>query len=326
MEPLDPLATANTLTYIHVPEAKCMNDTETGFLVDLNPESENLVLYFQEGGACYDTACNAYNLDGYNADKLEDTRSAYFTDGILSRTEEGNPVKDWNIVFFPYCSGDIFSGNIDSQPATGGRKHVGYNNVSYFLNKVAPHFIDAEHILVTGSSAGGLGSLINFDRIAQTFTDSQLSFLDDSAMPLSDTYMPISFQQNVRNVWNMNPSLPPDCDTCQNSDGGGLANIATFLADKYPDVNFGIVASEFDGVMSFFYDIPANQYNEGFEEMRDTILGPKDNFKVFTVPGGGHVYTVSPLSGTTSDGVTLQNWYTQLLNDDNAWTDIVPSM
>ncbi len=69
----------------------------------------------------------------YKAELLPGDGPAPMT-GRLDRTNPHNPVRDWSMLFVPYCTGDVDSGSNVPQPAerwpSPGRKQYCRNEIS----------------------------------------------------------------------------------------------------------------------------------------------------------------------------------------------------
>ncbi|CAH0519204.1 unnamed protein product [Peronospora belbahrii] len=92
----------------------------------------------------------------------------------LSTYALGNPFNDWNIVFLPYCTGDIFVGDTYLEPfesnfsqllgnkqCLGQKRGIylnGYNNAKAVLDWALENFPDPKHLVIGGYSAGSLGA------------------------------------------------------------------------------------------------------------------------------------------------------------------------
>ena len=328
-------APAMAWTFVDFPESRCMNDTPTGIGVNLNPDSRNVVIYLEGGGACFNsfTCASVAHTNGFNASTMASVASQYGSLGLFDRNDAANPFRDWNYVFVPYCTGDIHAGA--NLAGLGGRTMTGYTNMGHYLQRLSPTFPDAETVMLTGSSAGGFGAAYNYDRVAQAFGSRRVLLLDDSGPPLSDTYLNPCLQQLLRDTWSLDDTLPADCADCRQPDGGGLVNLATHVAIKYPDRRAGLVTSNRDGVIRTFYGfgyptcssiapMPEAVFNEGIDELVGTILAPYQNFRGFVIEGGVHVWLLDPLGGTTSGGVTLSDWIGDMLDPSSSWATVTP--
>jgi hypothetical protein len=337
--PLDPPfdGEVGTWMWLDVPGAECMDGSRTGVGLNVGPRFDKLMIFFEGGGACFNgyTCAGVANQDGYDSRDLATWIGTFGSRGIFDRNDADNPLKDWTFVFVPYCTGDIFAGT--NPEGFGGRKQVGYTNVGHLLDLLVPE-VPATEVLVTGASAGGFGAAYNFVRIQEAFgPDVRATLLDDSGPPLADDFMTPCLQQQIRQVWGLDASLPADCADCTGADGGGLVNVIPYAAARYPDRKLGIVSSTRDGVIRLFYGqgwpncqspqspMPEQKYAEGIADLRDRVLAPLDNVSMFTIESGLHVWLLeSPVGTTTVDGTKLTDWIRALMTPGDDVPDVVP--
>ena len=113
--------------------------------------ADGLVVFFNGGGSCWnDATCSKPRLAGdraffsgkddqdavdvYKAELLPDDGPSRMS-GLLDRTNPQNPVRDWSMVFVPYCTGDVHSGSNTAHyrfPDTGKPftiEHRGWDNM-----------------------------------------------------------------------------------------------------------------------------------------------------------------------------------------------------
>jgi hypothetical protein len=309
--------------WVDVPGAKCRSGSQAGLVVRYSDASPNLMIYLEGGGACFNgTTCQS-NPDSVSSMGGSDS-------GIFNTTRPENPVADWNHIRVPYCTGDVFAGSntdVDVPGGPSGQQFVGYDNIGLMLEMIVPTFPDAEQILLTGGSAGAFGAAYNYDRAAQAFGGNPVTLLDDSAPPMSDTYMVPCLQQAWRDIWGLDATLPADCTECFHMDGGGLVTIPAFLAAKYPSASFGLVSSEQDSTIRSFYGFGANdcdtflpnmsgaEYQMGLYELRDTYLAPLTGWGSYFITGSTHTWIGSETRfyDTVVGGTVLADWVTDLV-------------
>jgi hypothetical protein len=168
-------------------------------------ESDNLLIYFNGGGACWnDATClvslalafddDALSNPTYNP-SMYDENDPEVAGGIFSDSDE-NPFKTWSKVFIPYCTGDLHLGSketsytdttglVTGYPGTPVTfQHRGYDNamaVREWLKQKLSNDLDPKHILMSGSSAGGYGATFNFPHF-QEITNIKINLLSDGAM------------------------------------------------------------------------------------------------------------------------------------------------
>ena len=103
-------ATAGQWTWVDEPKALCRDGSATGFGVRLNPNSDKLLIYFQGGGACFNSATCGANPANFNSGTFALAVLAGGQQGIFNASDSANPFRDWNAVFIPYCTGDVHAG------------------------------------------------------------------------------------------------------------------------------------------------------------------------------------------------------------------------
>ncbi|RMH39370.1 MAG: hypothetical protein D6689_16765 [Deltaproteobacteria bacterium] len=335
-EPGDGGGPSGAWQWIDVAGAECMNDTPTGMGVRIGADPSKLLIFLEGGGACFNrfTCSGVAHQNGFGADDFAAGIAERGDAGVFNRADPDNPFATWTHVFIPYCTGDIFAGA--NPDGFEGRNQVGYTNMGHYTDQLVSMFPDVEVVVLSGSSAGGFGAAYNYDRVASAFGDDvEVLLLDDSGPPLGPDYLTPCLQDIVRTTWNLDATLPADCDACRES--GGLSALAPFYATKYPDRRFGIITSTRDGVIRLFVGwgypscdnpkVPMDEavFAQGVAQLRDEILAPYDNARVFTIDSGLHVWLLEdPVGSTSSGGVTLTDWIRGLVAGSGDWGDVVP--
>jgi hypothetical protein len=332
--------TPSEWVYVPIDGARCMNNTATGLGVNLGT-SGDLVIYMEGGGACFnaDTCGHVAHPTGWGPDQFE-VNIAPYNIGIFDRLDDLNPLRDATFVFVPYCTGDVHAGaNPDGM---GGRAFVGYANVGAYLDYLVPKSTDVTRVVLAGSSAGGFGALMNYDRTQNAFGSTPVYLLDDSGPPLGDAYMTPCLQKMFRDAWNLDAVIPAGCTECSQPDGGGLQNALGWLADAHPDRRLGLITSTRDGVIRSFYGygypdcvagesgfpMPEDAFAEGVADLRDNVLPSHPNFRVYSKDSGQHVWllyeveTVSPNS--TGTGQRFDKWLEDMFDPDSDWNSVAP--
>lgn len=326
--------------YVPVAGSKCIDGSPTGIGVNLGT-SGDLVIYMEGGGACFNSStCGSIaHASGWGPSNYA-TEIALYNVGLFDRIDDKNPLRDATFVFIPYCTGDVHAG---SKPdGMGGRQFVGYGNVGRALDLIVPQAKDVSRVILTGSSAGGFGALMNYDRTQAAFGDTPVHLLDDSGPPLSDMYLSPCLQKLFRTTWNLDAAIPAGCTACSQPDGGGLQNALGYLADAHPDRRLGLVTSTRDGTIRSFYGygypdctagaagfpMPEAAFAAGIAELRDQALANHPNFRVYSKDSGEHVWllfppdTVSPHKD--GSGKHLAAWIEEMLDPDATWDSVAP--
>ncbi|KAI9995853.1 hypothetical protein PInf_012921 [Phytophthora infestans] len=102
-------------------------------------DKSKLIIFFQGGGACTDEVTCSFGLQcSLGASATLSTVATSSSAGVLNHSISDNTFKDWNIVFVPYCTGDVHAGNRILEPyessiaeALGEPQCLGLNYTMY---------------------------------------------------------------------------------------------------------------------------------------------------------------------------------------------------
>jgi hypothetical protein len=183
-------------TFLDVEGSMCRDGSATGIGVRLQEDADDLMIYLEGGGACFNGVTCQSNPSSFSEANFN-ARVAGLNGGIFN-TRDDNPVGDWNMVYVPYCTGDGHGGSVPNALVggptdpfgLGPQQFVGHGNIERALRLLQDGVgDDPGKVLLTGASAGGFGTLVNFPAVADAFDGSDPYLLDDSG--------PIFFQDNV---------------------------------------------------------------------------------------------------------------------------------
>lgn len=337
-EPL-PAASPGDWNWVDFPDATCIDGSPTGIGVRYGI-SDELVIFFEGGGGCFNEAtCGLFYASFAQFDQLTFDilwQTTVLQGGIFSTTNGENPVRDWNFIYVPYCTGDVHAGAAPNTPVPGyafgqPQQFVGYTNVHHFLDRIVPTFADTSHVLVTGISAGGFGAAFNYDRIADAF-DTKVTLIDDSGPPLTDGYLAPCLQTTWRELFNLDATLPADCSECFQPDGGGIHNLAGYMAEKHADQTLGLISSEQDLVIRTFFgyglqnaespacpggifELPMDgpYFEEGLYGLRAEVM-PHEGWGSYLMDGFSHTSLSFPdYYSKTVNGIRMVDWVRNML-------------
>jgi hypothetical protein len=302
----------------------------------MNPSSTKLFIYHEGGGACFNALSCAVNPPSFGATKFNAWTTGGGATGIFDTTNAANPVKDWNAVYIPYCTGDAHAGVTTGVgvPGLGGPQNqsfVGYLNIGLYMQQIVPSFPNVTEVLVTGISAGGFGALFNYDRIARDFCPKQVYLIDDSGPPMSDTYLAPCLQSRWRKLWGLDSILQPLCPQSVGANGGNIVEAIVCLGKKYDAGRLGLISSNEDATISQFYGfgqnncagldtfagpLPGPTYAAGLEELRSMYLSQSPAWATFFVTSTQHTYLggASTYYNTTVMGTPLTAWVGDIVN------------
>lgn len=331
---VDPFVQAeeNPGTWVWVPVegAVCRDGSPTGFGLRLQDGADKLVVYMQGGGACYDQGSCDDNPSSFGENDMTSWAPGNGFDGILNDDNTANPVKDYNFVFVPYCTGDLHVGsNPDSfvPGVDGTQQFVGFGNFGLFMDKIKPYFTEITKIFLTGESAGGFGTVLNYTQVADTFDTLPVAHLDDSG-PLfaDDDALAPCYQALVRYMWNVDESIPDGCTDCSQVNGDGISNMHIYLANTYTNGSFGLFSTTADETIRDFFGagqddcsgttpIPADVFEDGLIDLRDNVLEPTGKWSTYFVDDDYHtiIHSEPEFYTTTVDSVALTDWIADIL-------------
>ncbi len=333
-EPMD--GQPGSWVWVDFPETRCMDGSETGLAFEMADNAEGTLVYLQGGGLCIDsTTCGqVINPNGFDGDDFQEILAAgYMNIGPFDRADGSNPFRDFNLVFVPYCSGDLFGG--DTEDGYGGRIHRGLNNYRAFLSRLVPTFEGGGPVVLAGSSAGGYGASIHLHRTRLAFGCTPVYLVNDSAPIFSDTYTRPCFQQLLRDAFALDSALPESCEACFGADGGGLGELLPFLAERHPTSRLALLTTTHDTVirylMGYGYSagcstmtlMPADEFESGVLELREEVAD-RPGTSMFIIEGSGHVFFAYSLSSFSVSGVSLGAWLQAMLEEDAGWETLGP--
>lgn len=318
--------------WVDVPGSICRDGSPTGFAVNMNGASNKVMLYYEGGGACYNEITCGISPPNATGDLFVGPRG-----GLFNRDREENPVKDWNFVYFPYCSGDVYAGNTQVDPGIGEQHFYGYRNVGLFLDRVAATFPEVTDVFAAGLSAGAIGVGTTAQIVAEKFPpDVKFSVIADSCPPMDAQFVPGCLQKQWRDLWRFDTTFLADCDLyCPDYDNY-MIDIVTYLLAKFEDRDntVGILTSTEDVVIRFFYgygnnecnpenptlpSMPPEAYTAGLMDLRVHLIEYPQAGTYF-IPGQDHGYVAfdDKFYSYTVDGVRLVDWTRDII-EGNAY-------
>jgi hypothetical protein len=282
------------------------------------------------GGACFNvTTCGISSSafdEAYFRALVNDSASGGST-GIFNRNDATNPVRDWNFVFVPYCTGDVHAGNNPdgSISGVGAQQFVGYINMGLYLQRIVPTFPGVVQVLLTGVSAGGFGAFANYDQVTRYFGSVPVVMLDDSGPLMDAPYLADCLAQQFLTQWGLDRTLLVDCGADCPDSSHYLMDFARHIVKSHPSVPFALVDSTADQVITMFFGFGANDctgfanlseatFTAGLEDIR-TKLADHANFGAFVFSGVAHtsLQTASFDTVAVSD-TSLKDYVGALLN------------
>jgi hypothetical protein len=161
--------------HVRVQKCECGVCREAPWILTLarfyiEPGAKNsFIIHLQGGGECAsDTGCRSLLKTALGSSKYFQPEQylGFLNDDNCTR----NPgFCEWNHVFIPYCSQDLFSGQrTATSPDTFGVYFSGAHIFSAVLDELIASYglKGAENIILSGDSAGGIATWLHVDRLA----------------------------------------------------------------------------------------------------------------------------------------------------------------
>lgn len=320
-------------TYVDFPDTRCRDGSSAGISLRLSSASQKLLIYLEGGVYCLDAltcAINPSNVDDvlFNSAKLEPRV------GIFDRTNPRNPVRDWNIVYVPYCSGDAMGGTrqapVDVPGGPAAQYFSGQLNLQRFLQRIAPTFPHATDVVLTGISAGGTSALLAMTHVQRAFPALKVRYIIDSSLPpLTAANLAPCLQDRMRELWGLDEGALADCGpSCADLDDYWRAH-TLFVAERFADRPGGFIDAIEDSMMrslcgmglrectgSLLFDsISARDFRSDLLSFREQVKH-LPGYSTFYPEGTQHTWLKSESFYTGSAGdMPLVDWFAQIVNN-----------
>ena len=311
---------SNQWTFMPVEGMYCRDGSTTGLPVKLN-KKKKLVIYLNGGNACFNEITCPINPANFSEDDMLDLLNRNGETGIFNSKDDRNPVKDWSFIFVPYCTGDVHSGTKEEGFALNveePQKFVGYHNFTRVMEYITPYFQneEIEEILFFGLSAGGFGVYLNTLQLRTFFPEAKITVINDSGPLFADLEaFPTCLQLGFSVIFGL--PIPNDFYDC--CDGPhNLGNVYEYAAERYADINYGLISSYEDATTRFMLSfgqngcqgaednlIPKDIFRNGLLHLRDEVIKSTGNhWSTYFVEGEVHTLLEKP-----------QYFYEHLVND-----------
>lgn len=153
---------------VKIPGAVCADGLPYFVFVNKKQKNENLLIEFMGGGACWSQdTCWGLNFRTWIHPIPEVPFFSYMTNDTWGWSS--HPFRKDSALYFPYCTGDVFSADhvaiYDGFPV----QHKGYRNVilalAYLKAKEILSFDKFKRVTVWGASAGAIATLVHVKNI-----------------------------------------------------------------------------------------------------------------------------------------------------------------
>ncbi|MFT3925866.1 MAG: pectin acetylesterase-family hydrolase [Myxococcales bacterium] len=360
----------NDWNWVSMANTTCRDGSPAGYFYRKGTEN-SLLIYLNGGGACADKFfCNLnptnVNYDfpieslihglpellvGINGAENLSLRGKQKApeEGIFKRADASNPAAKWSMIYVPYCTGDIHAGtrkDVMIEGIDGPQQFTGRLNYEKFLDSFGPTFKNSDKVLLTGSSAGGFGTLFNADYTIEWFKkrgNAKVYAISDSGVPFQDDFMAACLQKRWRETWGLDAILPKDCADCFQADGGGIVTgYGKYLFhEKYKGRMLGgMISSVGDEIIRAFYAPGENnctvdpmsntveqaianggaysvdKFTKGLQDVLTNVV-KRGTVGFYTLEGGKHMHLWrSEFYDKNTNDLTIAEWISKLLADE----------
>ncbi|HET6346980.1 MAG TPA: pectin acetylesterase-family hydrolase, partial [Myxococcota bacterium] len=279
-------ASAEGWQWVPLAGTHCANGNATGFAINLARRSDELLVFFEGGGACHDTAtCYDrpvatyidvdYDKKTFETGPME--RAALDTVWPLTqRDNRDNPYRRAHMAYIPYCTGDLHTGDavVRYPGAPMPTHHTGAVNARRVLERLAMTFPNVDRVTLAGVSAGGFGALLHHATATEAFPGVSVDVVVDSGMTFAGQPLPAS--------WGV--PWPPLCAGCA-EDFSRLVERAHSVA---PRSRFAYLSYRVDPLLAAYVGVPALAFARTAAAFaaRARLL---PRLSTFAAPGYGHV-------------------------------------
>ena len=307
------VAPDDTWTWVDVPGSRCASGTETGFAVNPHAGSTELVIYLEGGGECYDaTTCwgpspSAKNVAGYDESAFTSPSNDQLDYPTLARSP-ANPFGAMNMAYVPYCTGDMHAGTLEKDLTVDGGTiptyFYGANDMDLFLARLAPTFPGLTRVVLLGTSAGGFGTYLSFDKVVKTF-NVRVDIVDDSGPPIAQAGQ--SSNEGLFTVWGI--AAPTGCSPCTS-----FLDVMKAARVEQPQSRFGFLSFSWDTTIGPDFGYTSSTYLNEIDALFMNFASDPNVHTYIVTSQSGHV--VESVGALASDYLP---WMTTMVTDGGTW-------
>ncbi len=279
----------------------------------------NIVIHFEWGGACEDYSTCGSVLSGGTVITLNPSYSSLSlsnTAGIWNNSNTKNPFRNWTKVFVPFGTGDIHLGNRVVKYTSGLSSktvyHAGYVNAITALRwaKAQGNF---NKVVITGSSAGGYGTILHAYSAYKVFNQPIYTVNDSGPGLNADPSAKSGNNAELGNRWGSWQNFPAGAITDQSKQ---LLYFTEYTLANCTNCYYGLFETLQDSTISNFEGISGAAHQAQLLKVVKDIDSRNDARFGYYLPNGT-AHTILSANGfysTTLSGTYLYNWVNNLIN------------
>jgi pectinacetylesterase len=295
-------------------DCQCSDGSQFNFWVrEANPDK--VVLYFQDGGACFSAETCAPDSGHYHTTITESPGGG----GVFDTANERNPLADYSVVYVPYCTGDVFMGNATTEYAPGLTiQHKGYVNGTAALDHLTTTFPDATDVVVMGESAGSVAAPLYAGLVSDRFPDANITAVANGSGSFAD--LP-EINSQMADAWGTRNAIPdwPENAGLTAEQWTSLPGLFVQSGRHDPDIAFARVDYAYDERQTL-----RNQLHGITDDLLSLIDANETqieaagvNLLSYVAPGDNHILLTDRLFYTEAvNGELLVDWVTRLIEGE----------
>jgi hypothetical protein len=248
-EPPPPPPAFDEWVKVELPETYCSDGSQYKIFVNWHEGADDLLVVFEPGGACWDYASCSGELGilgAANPNGIPDDHMNLWAihSPLVRRDSPQNPMGDWNMVFVPYCTGDVHTGSkttvYENEDGTSSLtyRHVGHDNMLVVSEWLGWQFSGTDRMYAGGCSAGGVGSNINYYFLRDAVDPQHGYLVNDSGPLFSQSINSAPLYAEIREAWGLDEVIQNTPISAALDEDFGAINAE--LADLFPDDRLGI--------------------------------------------------------------------------------------
>ncbi len=300
----------------------CVDGSGTDtFIMVSKGSSDNVLIYLEGGGTGTDWITSKLMTITLDTNpKLSEIMSSM---GIFNMRRKDNPFRDWTIVYLPYGTGDLHTGNrVMKYTGLFGQSetvyHVGYPNTTTALRWTAEQR-DFNKVCLAGSSAGGYGVGLNFLTAHELFKGPLLA-ISDAGPGVTSKRDPNFTFETTNYCWGYLKNMPEGSRDYVESKGEPAYLIEWALSrDKYSDIRFGFMEDLKDVIYApIFMKYCPDEYKEKLLKMTGILREKHPNqFYRFLKDERMHTFMMLWRFYTEEiEGISACQWTKRLINEN----------
>jgi hypothetical protein len=317
--PVDDPADGVDWVKIDLPSPCVSGDGSKTFIMVSRGSSNNILIYFEGGGACTDYVTCSLTVITLHPKFWQSKLMAQL--GIFNRANPLNPFRDWTFVYIPYGTGDVHIGNRVMKyysPIFHRSKvvyHVGFVNGVVAIRWAAQQG-NFDKIVIAGSSAGGYATALHFLTAREIF-GKPIVVINDAGPGLTSERDPsFSYEASIES-WGWDQNLPADA-LGYIKDGEPIYAIG-YVFDKYGDSLYGFFEDKKDFIIgTAFLKYTGSEFEQKLLKVTSDLRNMyPSNYYRFLVDG--RLHTALPLPRfyyLNADGLFLFQWAKKLVDGE----------